>query len=64
MMPLFAGSIYVDMPVLMVVVALVYSATRHDNWAQILKEAGRWLVHIVLFLGSVGVGLAILSKWF
>jgi hypothetical protein len=64
MTPLFAASIYVDMPVLMIAIALVYSATRHDDWTQIFKEAGRWLVHIVLFLGGVGIGLAVLSKWF
>jgi hypothetical protein len=62
--PFFAASIYVDMPIMMIVVALVYSATRHDDWGSIFREAGRWLAHIVLFLGGVGIGLAVLSKWF
>ncbi len=30
-LPLFAVSIYWDLPVLLVVVSLVYAATRHDR---------------------------------
>lgn len=63
MMPLLAVSIYFDMPILLIVVALVYSATRHDRWDKILKEAGRWLWHIVLFLGGIGFVLYALSTW-
>jgi hypothetical protein len=63
MMPPFATSIYVDMPILLVVVSLVYSATRHDRWDKILKEAGRWLLHIVTFLGGIGIVLYVLSTW-
>ena len=43
MTPLLAASIYWDFPILLVVVSLVYSATRHDRWDRILKEAVRWI---------------------
>ncbi len=56
-------SIYYDMPVLLIVVAFVYSATRHDRWDRIVKEAARWLLHIVLFLGGIGFVLYALSTW-
>lgn len=62
-MPLFAASIYWDMPILLIVVAFVYSATRHDRWDRIVKEAARWLLHIVIFLGGIGVVLYALSTW-
>ena len=56
-------SIYFDMPVLLIVVAFVYSATRHDRWDCIAKEAARWLLHIVLFLGGIGIVLYAVSTW-
>ena len=56
-------SIYYDMPILLIVVAFVYSATRHDRWDRIVKEAARWLLHICLFLGGIGVVLYFLSTW-
>jgi hypothetical protein len=36
----FAASIYWDLPVLLVVVSLVYSATRHDRWDR--ESRGSW----------------------
>jgi hypothetical protein len=62
-MPIFALSIYVDMPIMLVAIALVYSATRHDHWPRIFSEALRWILQIVLFLGGLGVILGVLSKW-
>jgi hypothetical protein len=62
-MSLFAVSIYWDLPVLLVVVSLVYSATRHDRWDRILKEAVGWGVRIAGFLGLIGVTLYALSTW-
>ena len=38
-MTLFAASIYWHLPILLVVFSLVYSATRHDRWDRILREA-------------------------
>src|SRR5581483_1153332 len=45
-----AHSIYWDLPVLIVVVSLVYSATRFDRWDYILREAFRWGLRMALFL--------------
>jgi hypothetical protein len=48
-MTLFAVSIYWDLPVLLVVVSLVYAATRHDRWDKILSEGFGWGLRIALF---------------
>jgi hypothetical protein len=56
-------SIYWDLPILLVVVSLVYSATRHDRWDKILREAAGWGLRIAGFLALIGVGLFLLSSW-
>jgi uncharacterized membrane protein YjfL (UPF0719 family) len=62
--PLFAAaSIYWDLPVLLVVFSLVYSATRHDRWDRILREALGWGVRVGGFLLAVGVGLYVASSY-
>jgi hypothetical protein len=63
MTPLPDYSIYWDLPVLIVVVSLVYSATRYDEWDAILREAVRWGLRMTSFLGGIGVGLYLLSWW-
>jgi hypothetical protein len=60
---LFAASIYWDLPVLLVVVSLVYSGTRHDRWDRILLEAGGWGLRIVGFLAMIGGALYVLSTF-
>jgi hypothetical protein len=45
-----AHSIYWELPVLIVLVSLVYSATRFDRWNFILREAFRWGMRMALFL--------------
>lgn len=62
-MSFFAASIYWDLPVLLIVVSLVYSATRHDRWDRILKEALSWGFRIASFLALIGVALYIASTW-
>lgn len=62
MMPLFAASIYWDLPVLLVVFSLVYSATRHDRWDRIFREALGWGMRVGGFLLGVGVVLYVLSS--
>jgi len=59
---LAAHSIYWELPILIVMVSLVYSATRYDNWGQIFREAFRWgmrmalfLIGIVLILGGISM---------
>jgi hypothetical protein len=49
------------MPILIVVVSIVYSATRYDRWDLIFREAARWGVRMTLFLGGIGVALYALS---
>ena len=61
--PLFAASIYWHLPVLLIVVSLVYSATRHDKWSLIRHEALRWGARMAVFLGAIALALFVLS-WY
>ena len=63
MTPLLAVSIYYHAPVLLVVFSLVYSATRHDRWDLIGREAAGWAVRVGGFLAGVGLVLYALSTW-
>jgi Na+/alanine symporter len=56
-------NIYIHLPVLIVVVSLVYSATRHDNWNKILHEALHWGFRMTTFLVSIGLILFALSTF-
>ena len=56
-------SIYWDLPILIVVVSLVYSATRFDEWPAIIREAVRWGRRMTIFLVSIGAGLFFVSWW-
>ncbi|MFO0796277.1 MAG: hypothetical protein U0804_02305 [Gemmataceae bacterium] len=56
-------SIYWDLPVLLVIVSLVYAATRHDRWDRILREALGWGSRIAVFLTAIGLGLYLLSTY-
>jgi hypothetical protein len=47
---LLAHSIYWELPVLIVLVSLVYSATQYDRWDYILRESVRWGLRMALFL--------------
>lgn len=60
---LFAASIYLDLPVLLVIVSLVYAATRHDRWDIILREAFGWGLRITLFLCGIAAVLYVLSTY-
>jgi hypothetical protein len=61
--PLLAMSIYWHLPVMIVIISLVYSATRYDEWGPILHEAFRWGVRMVSFLGGIAVVLYVLALW-
>jgi hypothetical protein len=58
-----AYSIYWDLPILVVVVSVVYSATRYDGWDAILREAVRWGGRMTMFLGGIGLVLYVVSWW-
>lgn len=57
MTPLLAESIYWHFPILLITVSLVYSATRYEEWPDILREAVTWGARMAFFLVSIGVGL-------
>ena len=63
MTALFGMSIYWDLPILLVVVSLVYSATRHDRWDKILREGFGWGIRIAGFLFAIGLVLYLLSTY-
>jgi hypothetical protein len=63
MTPLLAYSIYWDLPILIIVVSLVYSATRFDDFSAIFREAFRWGRRMVGFLCGIAIALYVLSLW-
>jgi hypothetical protein len=62
-MSVLAYSIYWDLPFLIVVVSLVYSATRFEEWGAIWREALRWARRMIVFLLSLAIALYFLSWW-
>ncbi len=56
-------SIYWQLPILIIVISLVYSATRYDSWGAILREAVRWGRNMVFFLGAIALVLYGLAIW-
>ena len=56
-------NIYFHLPILILVVSLVYSATRHDEWNKILREALSWGVRMLSFLLTIGVVLFAISTF-
>jgi len=56
-------SMYVQLPILIVVISLVYSATRYDRWDLILREALRWGSRMVGFLLAIGVVLFLVASF-
>ncbi len=67
MTPIFAAGqwwlVALHLPFLLVAVSLVYSATRHDRWDLILKDAVGWGARMALFLLGLGVLLFVLSTY-
>jgi hypothetical protein len=58
-----AHNIYAfDLPIAVVLISLVYSATRYDEWGPILREAVRWGMRLVGFLVIIGVLLYLVAK--
>jgi hypothetical protein len=56
-------SIYLyDLPLLIVLISLVYSATRFDHWGPILREAVRWGGRLLVFLVVIGGVLYLLTR--
>ncbi len=56
-------SMYAQLPILIVVISLVYSATRHDRWDLILREAFRWGSRMAGFLVLIGIALFLVTSF-
>jgi hypothetical protein len=52
----------VDLPLLILLISLVYSATRFDEWGPILREALRWGLRLAAFLVAICFALYILDR--
>lgn len=54
--PLFASALgfYWHLPILVLFISLVYSATRHEHWEHILPDAARWILRMLSFLCGIG----------
>jgi hypothetical protein len=59
--PLFALSIYWHLPILIVLISLIYSATRFEDWRAIFHEALRWGLRMTAFLVGIGVILYVVA---
>ncbi|HMP03173.1 MAG TPA: hypothetical protein PKD86_06300 [Gemmatales bacterium] len=60
-------SLYWHLPIMIVLVNLVYSASRYDDLRQIASHAARGILYIVIFLGGVLLLLLglhhVLARW-
>ncbi|GIW85362.1 MAG: hypothetical protein KatS3mg107_1022 [Gemmataceae bacterium] len=54
-------SIYIDLPLLLAIISIIYAATRHDRWDKIISETIHWGIRIILFLISIGIILYLIS---
>jgi hypothetical protein len=54
---------YWYLPLLIVLVSLVYSATRHDQWSAVVHEAVRWGLRLMIFLLSIVVVLWLVARF-
>jgi hypothetical protein len=57
-----APTLYLQLPVVLALVSLVYSATRFERWRPILLEAVHWGWRMTAFLLAIGVILYIVAR--
>jgi hypothetical protein len=55
------GNIYWHLPILIMVISLVYSATRFESWRSIFVEAFRWGLRMTAFLVIIAAALTVLA---
>lgn len=60
-MLLFASNIYWHLPIMIVLISLVYSATRYDSWKSIFIAAFRWGLQMLIFLVAIALALTALA---
>lgn len=63
MMLLAMASLYYHLPVIIVLVSLVYSATRYDDWPSIFHEAFRWGIRMAGFLAAIAAVMYGLARF-
>jgi hypothetical protein len=63
LMALLTLNMYVQLPILIVIISLVYAATRYDEWVSILIEAVRWGGRMALFLVAIGGVLYLIATF-
>lgn len=54
-------SMYLQLPILLVIISLVYSATRYDDWPDIFAEALRWGSRMAAFMVGIAVVMYVLA---
>ena len=54
---------YCHLPILVVIISLVYSATRFDEWDHIWREAIRWGLRLLAFLFAIALVLYVLATF-
>lgn len=59
----FTLDMYVQLPILIVLISIVYAATRYDEWTSIFTEAFRWGSRMFLFLASIAFVLYLISEF-
>lgn len=57
----FPLAMYAQLPILIVVISLVYSATKFDRWDLILRDALRWGSRMAGFLLAIGAVLFLVT---
>lgn len=62
MMSFVTTSIFFHFPMLVVPIALIYGATRHEQPWNIFVEAGRWIYRLLVFLGTIAA-VVFLMTW-
>ena len=54
---------YLHLPLLIVLISLVYSATRFEEWPSIFGEAFRWGLRMTMFLAGIGAAIWVLDTF-
>jgi hypothetical protein len=58
-----AVPMYWQLPILIVIISVVYSATKYDEWPAILHETFRWGIRMAGFLLAIAVVLYVLATF-
>lgn len=56
-------AVYLHLPLLIVLISLVYSATRYEEWSSIFHEALRWGLRMAMFLAGIGLAVYVVDAF-